>query len=802
MSKLSKTKGFFATVSLVALASHASAQSTTPAPAVTTAAVDTASSGGLEDIIVTARKRSESLIQAPVAVTAIGAVDLTRYNASDLTRIAQLAPQLLIARAPSGGGATFNIRGIGSSPLEPGLDQSVSVNVDGVQLSRGRFISLGMFDLQQVEVLKGPQALFFGKNSPAGVVSLTTANPIDTFEAGVLAGYEFNANEKYVEGYVSGPLAEGLTARFAFRYSDMDGWVRNVAQPIAIDPLKPDPSSPTGFMSIPGAYSKRIPKGDNTVGRVTLKYDPGSAFNATLKLSYGEERNDTLTGPQELICLPGVKPTQYGVPDPYSECGYNRKTASSAYNAAASQNYPGAKGGRPYSSTDIFLGSLNLNYDFGKVSLASVTGYGDLKFRGFDSFSFSSLPEIVAYNSEHTKSFSQELRLNTDLDGPLNFMFGVYYENVKRDDIARPMLFYVGADTRTGEQYSYQRDAFNRNHALSGFGQVRWDIVENLELSGGVRWTTETKKLKIGNSFVNNQYFPGLSPEGLVVPAHYKDANWSPEATLSWHPAPNSTLYGAYKTGYKSGGFTNPLIFNAVSSADEFSFSHENAEGGEIGYKTKLFDNRMRFEVDVYRYTFKGLQLSAFDAATLSYYVKNAGQARTTGIEANAEWRATSKLLLRASGGYNRARYLSFPTAQCYQTQTIAQGCIGGTRQDLKGRQLTRAPEFVGSVGASYDTPLTAGLNLGLDSDLRYSTSYDVDEALTPFVRQGSYALLNASIRLYSADERWQLSLIGRNLTDKNYHNFAQDAPANSLGTYAVQIERPREVALQAKVHF
>lgn len=759
--------------------------------------------GGLEDIIVTARKRTESLIQAPVAVTAIGGGDLARYNATDLMRIAQLAPQLSIARSSSGAGATFNIRGIGSSPLEPGLDQSVSVNVDGIQLARGRFITLGMFDIKQVEVLKGPQALFFGKNSPAGVVSVTTAGGTDHFEASLMAGYEFRADEKYIEGYISGPIGEGLKGRIAVRYSDIKGWVHNRAQPIAIDPFKPDSSSATGFMSIPGAPTKRLPSGDNLAMRGTLEYDGDSNFKAALKVAYGRDRSASLVGAQEVVCAPGVVPSQYGVPDPYSECGYNNAFANSAYNPAAARNYKGANGGIPYSDTDTFISSLNMSYDFGSFNIASVTGYSVLDFKGFDNFSFSSLPEIVAYNSEKTKSFAQELRLSSDLDGPVNFMAGAYYEQVTRSDAARPMVLYVGNDSRSGLPYSYQRDANNRNNALSFFGQIRWQIVDNLELSGGTRWTRETKKLAVSNPFINDQAtFLVLNPEGQVLRGKYRDTNWSPEVTLSWHPDKNSTLYVAYKTGYKSGGFTNPLIFNPTASAQDLAFTPESAKGGEVGYKAMLLDNRLRFEIDAYSYTFSGLQLSSFDAATLSYYVKNAGKARTRGVETNIEFKATSELLFRASAGYNHARYVSFPTAQCYQLQTVATGCIGGKRQDFAGRQLTRAPNFVASVGFSYDTSLTSGMMLGLDGDTRYSSSYYIDEAMTPYLKQKGYALVNASIRLYPESERWQISLVGRNLTNKNYHNFAQDVPGGSLGSWAVGGERPREIALQARFKF
>ena len=764
---------------------------------------------GLAEIVVTARKQAESLIDVPVAVTALGAADLQRYNANDLSRISQLAPQLLVARAPSGGGGTFNIRGIGSSPLEPGLDQSVSVNLDGVQLSRGRLVSQAMFDLAQVEVLKGPQALFFGKNSPAGVVSLTTAGPTDSFQASVTAGYEFVADERYVEAAVSGPITDTLKARVAVRGSEMSGFMRNVA-PAIDDPLKPG-------LPAPGAHDRRQPRGHNLAGRLTLAYAPTSDFDAQLKLSYGRDRQNSMTASMEPFCLPGVGVTQYGVPDPYSDCAVNRRTAISDANPGITLNYPGSNGGRRYSNTDVFLTSLSMTRKLDGVTLASVTGYSRLTFHGFDNFSFSALPEVLAVNNEKTKSFSQELRATSDFAGPLNFTVGAYYEHVNRRDWALPMLFWVGPDPR-GQQYSYRRDAFNRNEALSAFGQLRWNLLPNLELAGGVRWTRETKRLRIGNSYVNPFFSPAvipLFPEGQFLNGRYRDTDWSPEATLTWHPTADSTLYAAYKTGYKSGGFANPLIFNASYTTDTFGYAAESAEGGEIGYKAQFFDRRARLELAAYRYTFSNLQLSSFDAASFSYFVRNAGRARTEGVEANAEWRARPELVLRAGAAYNRARYLRFPTAQCYQTQTWRQGCVnpaagtpadldttGGVQQDLAGRPLQRAPRFVGNFGASYDAPLGGALMIGLDADARYSSGYYVDEALTPFTRQEGFWLLNAAVRLYAPDRRWEVALIGRNLTNELWTNLVQDLPGGSPGSWALQIERPREIAVQVRARF
>ncbi|RYE50490.1 MAG: TonB-dependent receptor [Hyphomicrobiales bacterium] len=205
---------------------HAGAAVAQEAPSA--ASSERVGNSALEEIVVTARKREESLISVPVAVTALSATDINRYAASDLTKIAQLAPQVIIQRSGgSGSGAVIAIRGISSSTTDTGLSSTVSVNIDGTQISRGRIITQGFFDLQQVEILKGPQALFFGKNSPGGVISLRSAGATKTLQAYVRAGYEFKANERYIEGAISGPITDNFGFRIAARGTKMDGWMRN-----------------------------------------------------------------------------------------------------------------------------------------------------------------------------------------------------------------------------------------------------------------------------------------------------------------------------------------------------------------------------------------------------------------------------------------------------------------------------------------------------------------------------------------------------------------------------------------------
>src|SRR5688572_14706195 len=173
----------------------------------------------IEEIIVSARKRDESLQDVPVAVTGITDEQLKQYNVSNLSKMAQMTPQLFVAESMSGNGGSLSLRGIGTSSTSAGFDQAVSIYVDGLQYDRGFVLSQGYFDLARVEVMKGPQALFFGKNSTAGVISLVSADPGDELELSGRVGHEFYADENWYEAVASGPITESFGARLALRYS-------------------------------------------------------------------------------------------------------------------------------------------------------------------------------------------------------------------------------------------------------------------------------------------------------------------------------------------------------------------------------------------------------------------------------------------------------------------------------------------------------------------------------------------------------------------------------------------------------
>ena len=758
-----------------------------------------AESTRIQDIVVTARRSEESLMSVPVAVTAISADTISRAGATNLEQIAELAPQVSITRASSGNGGIITVRGLGTPAGDAALDQSVSINIDGVQASRGNIIAQGFFDLAQVEVLKGPQALFFGKNSPAGVISLRSANPTDQFEGYVKAGYEFVANERYAEAAIGGPVTDTLKARVAVRGSKMRGYMKNTAV---------DLPAGTNFYYTPfGTFAG--PKGnggEDLIGRVTLLYTPSDSFDANLKVSGGSHKDN---GPTSQAYCPGealpvislILPTP--IPDPFGECAFDNKFQNAGIDPNLAATQRGTRNGSPFTDTWSTLTALTMNYRMPNLTLTSVTGFFKLKLDQASSFSYSTY--AIGYGSiaEDTRQWSQELRLVSDYDGPLNFTLGGYFEDVKRQSgVSIGFGTFFGPDPATGKYHVYDNDANTHGKTYSAFGQLRWKLIDALELAAGVRYTRETKDVAALNTYVH-PIGPALAilPQGSTLDVNYKDSNWSPEITLSWTPQEGTLVYAAYKTGYKSGGVANPSRLSSSFSGDQLLYDPENSKGIEIGVKSYLADRTVRIEAAAYSYLYKDLQLSAFDSALQQAFLTNAAAARIKGVELSGEWRPVQGLRLTGSATYNSATYKSFPDAICYLELTPGLPCFGsGQVQDLGGESLTRAPKYTFSAGAAYDVLVTSDIQIGFNASANYSSKYHTMEDHSPYASiQDGFWLLNAGVRVYQEGSGWELSVIGRNLADKYYR---KTCGTKFQAQYSCGNIRARQVSVQLGYKF
>lgn len=751
--------------------------------------------GVLEDVVVTARRRAESLQNVPVSVTAVSTQQLQNNLASDLTKIAELAPQVVIGRQTIGTGAVIGIRGISSTSADPGLDQSVAVAIDGVVLGRGRVISTAMFDLEQVEVLEGPQALFFGKNSPAGVVSTRSAGPTPYFDGYVRGGYEFEARERYMEAAFSGPITDTLGARLALRASHMDGWIRNVAEPVE-SPLHPG-------VIVPGAEDdERQPGGTEYAGRLTLRWEPTNDFDAELKILATRQELNAYNAFAESFCTNGVTtPTLFGtIPLPNSDCEKDRRKAEGRLPAEFSANYPYGNNGVPNFISNNLLTSLTMNRQFGDITLTSVTGYYTQDFHGTNNADYTDFATFWSAQAEDYSLLTQEVRLNTDFAGPLNFSADAYYEESDREFGNFPSILFGGLNVQANNWTSFETLAEAETRTWSVFGQARWQFAPTWELAAGARYTDDRKEQDAWNRSTGVTTIP-LRPAGSVLTSRFSDTNVSPEVTLSWNPMPRQLLYVGYRSGYKAGAISNGAILGPAATPESLTIGSEVADGFEVGYKADLLDNTLRLNAVAYSYDFEDLQLGTYSPTTNSFTIQNAAAARTEGVQLSVNWLVTDQLRLSGNLGYNRARYTQFADAPCYTGQTAAAGCVSG-RQDLTGAQLTRAPDLTATFGADYETPLGGGWTGDFSFSASYTDSYQSAADNNPGGMQESFWRINAAVHLTPPEERLRFSIIGRNLTDSYYLMSTSGRPVGGPNEYIGIFNRPREVVLQAEYNF
>lgn len=819
MTRLSASH-LLAGVCLLGFAVSASAQDTRDA---------TTSRAQFGEIVVTARSQAESLMDVPVAVTALTAEDVARYATTDMMKLAQLRPEVEIYDGGSRSGAAFIVRGIGTTADTAGVESSVSIAIDGIQTHRPRVIYMGMFDVGQVEIMKGPQALFFGKNASAGVVSIKTADPGDVLSGYVRGGFEFEARERYAEAAIDVPITETLRTRFAGRYSKMRGWTKNVAQ------ATPDPLLPSVILPAPHyRYNGR----ETLAGRVTVVWEPSSNYSSKFKATFASYEDNGPTQGSETVCASGNVVYNTGFADPYQDCRLNGVTGLTDVPAIYAQLPAGLQSvlrpgrrissrwnnGVPFSDAKSMLLSWEQHLDLGPVSIQSVTGHSTLKYSSRGNFNYSSFALNAGGSDEDFTGWSQELRLVSNLEGPFNFTLGGFYERQSLWGSSALRIAALGPDPVTGSHMSGVNEAKEKQRTWSLFGQARYEINDQLELAGGVRYTKVKKHAFQGQPGYVHAFLNGtaLLGTGDLFEDRLREDNWSPEASLTWQPNSDTTIYAAYKTGYKTGGIAQPALVTPGNTMRVFN--PEKVRGGELGYKGYLMDRRIRLSATAFIYKFKGLQLTSFDPVLSAYRIQNAADVKQKGIEVDAEFRADDNLTLRGSAAYISNKYGRFTGASCYTNQlpgegaavdwdddgdpnTIGNGISGDqcNAQDLSGRNIHRSPKFVASAGISYDTEVSNSLRIGLSGDVRYrSGTYTIDN-FNPASYQKSYAMFHANARIYDEDKGWELSLIGRNLTNKRVIAFASARPgATTPGQYEVSAFtiRPREIALQASLNF
>lgn len=781
--------------------------------AVPAAAQQSAANLDANEIIVTARKREETSIAVPVILTAVGGAELTRRGVNGADSLARLVPGLTISEG--GGtvqGGTIALRGVAGPDTNPFGDQAVSFNIDGVQVAKSSVRRLGFMDIQQVEVLKGPQALFFGKNSPGGIISIRTADPTPNLSAKASVGYELNAHEWRGEGYISGPLTDTLGARLAFYGSDMRGWVKSLVPADSVTP----------------PFHRYGPRNREIALRGTLKFDPSDRFSARLKVAYGDAKGAGPNDNSQIINCPYGANQLAGIVSDCKADERNNRTDNIGTSFTPFESKFGD--GHTYAKQKQILAGLEMNYALSDViDLTSVTGLYWTKFSAVEhytrypvvpilQFGFSfGLPQLPTYLTYKNREISQELRASSSFDGPVNFTVGGIYSDTRASTGAH--TFLNASNPAELNQYYLAQDG----SAYSMFAQARFDVTPQLELSAGGRYSHEKKSLPVTMADLTGSRTSPMTP--YISPVnHVSFNNFSPEITASYRPTEKLTIFGSYKHGFLSGGFNSSSAIPGVA----INYGPQKIKGFEGGVKAAMLDGALRANLSAYSYKVDGLQITAFEQNGVVGTIRNAGGVRIKGIEFDMNYKTPlDGLTLRGALSYNNGRYTDY-YGPCWRGQSQALGCnfrsLGGglarpiapgengNLQNLAGRRLTNAPDWSGSAGASYEAPLSSSLKLGLSADVNFASSAPTDAALNPTLVSPKRALLDATVRLADAEDQWEMALIGRNLTNDFYWANGQQAQftGGSSGTTTPSLRadgqgvtnRAREIMLRFTFKF
>ncbi|MFZ9396426.1 MAG: TonB-dependent receptor [Erythrobacter sp.] len=769
-------------------------------------------------IIVTARKQEESLQDAPVAVAVISTETLDEFRIDEATDLISRVPALSVQVGGSGAGAQIGIRGINSSNISNAFDSAVAINVDGIAVSTQRILQTAFFDVAQVEVLKGPQPLFFGKSTSAGVLTLRSADPTSQWEFAGKASYEMEEEGYTIGGYVSGPLSETLGIRLAAEYQDIEKFVElqdNV-------PAKDRNKGLTNFL-----------------GRLTLAYEPSDRFNAKLKLNYNRQRSETLNAFTDVFCGGN------GVAEPSYLAVFGLSFAPTHNCNIRDNRFPGPDGDpritvvptgmglddvditQSFNNTDLFLASLEANIDLtDALTLTLLSGYVDLDNVYNDTFNSTgrnangTAAGFAAPFRNTLEQFTQEFRLSSSFEGPFNFQLGGFWESRDSGLLTAQNAFLpsiiLGPDAATGFTFDWLADRPLSAEAISFYASGSLDLTDKLNLSGGVRWTDEKKDTTISFPYVHSFIAGALGavPSGFFAgPIKFSDSNISPEVVLKYSPNDDLNIYAAFKTGFKSGGVDNntlplgtvtllnspdPAVAEAAASA--LRFKSETSMGGEIGIRSQLANRSVTLNATIFHYVFDDQQIQNFDVAIFNFRTFNAGETTTQGIDIDWRWATPVE-------GLNLSGAVSYLDAEFSDTFISVNGL------DLDGRDAARAPQWSGNVAVDWDIPLGDSLELGLNSVVSYTddyfttttspTAYDPATNIGDLVQSGFFSI-DGSISIGAPDGKWKLSLIGTNLTDKIFINTSAPPPFGAPGTddRLVTLNRGRQVFVELGFKF
>ena len=721
--------------------------------AVMTLAASSAAMAQVEEIIVTATKRAESIQDVPISISAYSGDFLENSDIRTLQDLSLYAPNFTMAYSSQATNARIFIRGVGSVG-NSGIETSVGVFVDGVYYPRPGSVIGNLLDIETAEVLRGPQGTLFGRNTAAGALNLTTRDPSDEFEGYLQAGAgDYGAYS--LETVINAPFSDKVAGRFAAKYAERDGY---------------------GFNSL---TDEEIGERDDLTLRAKLGIDFTDNVYGTLTLDY----NEVNSGGQVMELLPetsspvfdGTMTALFGQPVSTSD-GYDQVVNQDHQDSLADEQWGVA---------------FDLEFAAGNHTVRSITAYRDWEANNRES-ALRITGDVLPRNHNYTtETISQEFQLLSPTDQALTYVLGVFYYEEDYDidedfdagvDACIPVVFALagagaaGACAAMSQFPATDSDYTQSLTSTAAFAQATYNFSERFSMTFGGRYTDDSKDAAfvqttpnaiIGSLFRAPEEVPDLSSDDSA-------STWLVNA--SFHPSDEVMLFATASTGFKGGGF-NSGGSGAALGRDRRIFQEETSTNYELGIKSRLGGGRATLNVTLYHTELDDFQDRSFDG--LSFLTRNAGKRTQQGVEADFVLNPVDSLTIFGGVSYLDAVFDSFEDASPLPgNETSPDPDLSAP--DLKGQTPHFSPEWQGSLVVEWRAAFASGdLEWFLRPEYTYIGEQNIggNTNLNPQSIQDAYGLINLRLGIGAADGSWQITAYGKNLSDEGYCEVLFDQP-------------------------
>lgn len=722
----------------------------------------------LEEVVVTAQKRSESLQDVPVAVTSFSADEIRTKQIRGAEDLAMHVPNLQVATPIGDGIPVFALRGISMSDYSLSQNSPIATYYDEVYKGNWAILGLGMYDLERVEVLKGPQGTLYGKNTTGGAVNLIARKPEFDTNGYLTLGYGRYAHRS-AEGAYETAIGDSLGARVAFTYDKANGYMAN---------------------KFPG--KKALNDMDQYGIRGTLRYQPEDALDIVLRVSASRQESGGF-GVSPVPSESGVGGPIYnlfGLPGDFRP-GLDDREHSSPLDTRRDLRSHAA--------------SLHVNFDMeNDLTVTSITSWdkGDIKF--VEDADGTPLMIINGSNYAEATQVAQDLRLTSSYEGPFNFIVGAYFSEEKVE--TRTDLLYFGDIDVTGDgiinaddciaggffiacEYGNSFEQKKTSHAF--YSDLTYELTERATIRGGLRYTHDKISL---DDFIAQIRSADSTPIVNTIPGNYEgpidattsrriyDDNVSGKLGVDYRISDEVMVYATYSRGYRSAAFNA----QAFALPEELTVAKpEDVDAYELGLKGEFFDRRLRFNTALFRYDYKNQQVLNVNPATQAQVLISLPESEVTGAEFDLTYIATTNLLLSLSGGF-------------LDTE-IKKGQASGA--DVKGNELLSSPSR--NLTGSIDWSIPVG-DLGSADfriDVSHVSDYHYDLVNSVAATQDGYTLVNGQLRFQPYDGRYSVTLWMKNITNRFYAPVKYDVQEITGFVYR-QVNKPRTYGVTFGMEF